>query len=82
MLHVAFFFIQQQIKYMLFSGKVAPTSYKATPSSPHNEHQSSSPFFSFYLELYKNKFKNLIWTSKFKSSFGGLPFCNGKVTLA
>ena len=25
--------------------------------------------FSFYLELYKNKSKNLIWTSKFKFSF-------------
>ena len=29
-------------------------------------------FFTFYLELYKNKFKNLIWTNKFKFSFGGL----------
>ena len=28
---------------------------------------------SFYLELYKNKFKNLNQTSKFKFSFRGLP---------
>ena len=28
-------------------------------------------FSVFYLELYKNKFKNLIWTSKFKFSFQG-----------
>jgi hypothetical protein len=32
----------------------------------------TSKFYSFYLELYKNKFKNLIRTSKFKFSFGGL----------
>jgi hypothetical protein len=32
----------------------------------------TSKFFSFYLELYKNKFNNLIWTSKFKFSFWGL----------
>ena len=41
--------------------------------SPHDEHRSSSPrpvkiifgpvkYFSFYLEICKNKFKNLIWT--------------------
>jgi hypothetical protein len=52
-------------------------------SSPHNEHRSSQPktsktllapvnFSSFNLELYKNKFKNFIWTSKFKFSFRGL----------
>jgi hypothetical protein len=29
----------------------------------------TSKFFSFYLELYKNKLKNLIQTSKFKYSF-------------
>jgi hypothetical protein len=31
----------------------------------------SSKFFNFYLELhvYRNKFKNLIWTNKFKFSF-------------
>jgi hypothetical protein len=29
----------------------------------------TSKFFNFYLELYKNKFKNLIQTSKFKFSF-------------
>ena len=29
-------------------------------------------FFSFYLELYKNQFKNLIRTSKLKCSFQGL----------
>jgi len=31
-----------------------------------------STFFSFYLKLYQNKFKNLIRTSKFKFSFRGL----------
>ena len=50
--------------------------------SPHNEYRSSCPrlvklcsdqkFFSFYLELCKNKFKTLIRTTKFKFSFGGL----------
>ena len=40
--------------------------------SPRDEHRSSGNFFSFYLELYKNKFKNLISTSKFKLSFRGL----------
>ena len=29
--------------------------------------------FGFYLELYRQKFKNFIWTSKFKCSFPGLP---------
>ena len=33
----------------------------------------TSKFFNFYLEIYKNKFKNLIPTSKFKFSFRGLP---------
>jgi hypothetical protein len=28
----------------------------------------------FYLDLYKNEFKNFIWTSKFKFSFGELLF--------
>jgi alpha-galactosidase len=45
--------------------------------SPHDEHWSSRPrpvklcsdFFSYYLELYKNKLKNLIRTSKFEFSF-------------
>ena len=32
----------------------------------------TSKFYSFYLELYKNKFKNLIRTSKFKFLFQGL----------
>jgi hypothetical protein len=32
----------------------------------------TSKFFSFYLELHKNKFKILIRTSKFKFSFRGL----------
>ena len=32
----------------------------------------TSKFFSFYLDIYKNKFKNLIWTSKFNFSFRGL----------
>jgi hypothetical protein len=32
----------------------------------------TSKFFSFYLGLYKNKFKNLIRTSKFKFSVRGL----------
>jgi len=32
----------------------------------------TSKFFSFYLEMHKNKFKNLIRTSKFKFSFQGL----------
>jgi len=32
----------------------------------------TSRLFSFYLELYKNKFKNLNRTSKFKFSFHGL----------
>ena len=34
----------------------------------------TSIFFSFYLEVYKNKFKNLIWPSKFKFSFRGLQY--------
>ena len=49
---------------------------------PHNDHRSSSGprsvklckpvnFSVYYLELYKNKFKNLIQTSKFKCSFWG-----------
>jgi hypothetical protein len=54
--------------------------------SPHNEHRSSGPrpvifirtskLFSFYLELYKNKFSNLIRSSKFnfKFSFRGLVY--------
>ena len=29
-------------------------------------------FFRFYLELYKNKFKNLIWTSNLKFLFRGM----------
>jgi len=33
----------------------------------------TSKFCSFYLELFKNKFTILIWTSKFKFSFRGLP---------
>ena len=46
--------------------------------SPHDEHRSSGPrpvkLFSdqlifFFKELYKNKFKNLMWTNKFKCSF-------------
>ena len=51
-------------------------------NSPHDEHWSSGPrpvklyststFFSFYLELYKNKSKNLIRIRKFKCSFRGL----------
>jgi hypothetical protein len=32
----------------------------------------TSKFFSFYLELYINKLRNLIQTSKFKFSFRGL----------
>ena len=32
----------------------------------------TSTFFRFHLELYKNKFKNLIRTSKFEFSFRGL----------
>jgi hypothetical protein len=39
----------------------------------------TSKFFSFYLELYKNKFKNFIRTSKFKFSFRGLYFILGEV---
>ena len=51
-------------------------------SRPHDEHRSFGPrrenfvrtsnFFGFLKELYKNKFKNLIRTSKFKLSFRGL----------
>ena len=54
---------------------------------PYDEHQAFRPktvklvrtskFCSFYLELqnvYKNKFKNLIRTSKFQFSFWGLCF--------
>ena len=51
-------------------------------SIPHEEHQSAGQRpvklcwdqtnNSFYLELYKNKFKNLIRTSKFIFSFRGL----------
>ena len=32
-------------------------------------HFRTSTFFSFYLELYKNKFKNLVQTGKLKFSF-------------
>jgi len=32
----------------------------------------TSKFLSFYLDICKNKFKNLIWTGKFKFSFQGL----------
>ena len=57
--------------------------YRNVGYSPHDEHWSLGPetsktlfgpvnFFSFYLELYKNKFKNLIRTSKLKFSFRGL----------
>ena len=38
-------------------------------------------FFNFYLELFKNKFKNLIRTSKFKFSFQGLILCQLLMTL-
>ena len=44
--------------------------------SPHDEHQSSGPrpinLSIIYLELYKDTFKNLIRTNKFKLSFRGL----------
>jgi hypothetical protein len=29
----------------------------------------TSKFVTFYLEIHKNEFKNLIWTSKFKFAF-------------
>ena len=45
-------------------------------TSPPAQHQQNfvqtCKSFSFYLDIYKNKFKNLIWTSKFKFSFRGL----------
>jgi hypothetical protein len=51
-------------------------------TSPHDNHRVlrsktsknfwTSKFFSFSLELYKNKLKNLIQTSKLKFSFRGL----------
>jgi hypothetical protein len=45
-----------------------------TDPLPQNEYNfiQTSKFFSFYLDIYKNKFKNLIHTSKFKFSFQGL----------
>jgi hypothetical protein len=56
--------------------------YISMVSRPHDEHRSFGPrrenfvrtsnFFGFLKELYKNKFKNLIRTSKFKLSFRGL----------
>jgi len=43
-----------------------------SPAQDQLNFVQTSKFFSFYLELYKNKFKNLIQTSKFKFSFRGL----------
>ena len=42
------------------------------PAQDQQNFVRTSKFFSFYLELYKYKFKNLIRTSKFKFSFRAL----------
>jgi hypothetical protein len=43
------------------------------PAQDGSNFVQTSKVFSFYLELhaYKNKFKNLMWASKFKGSFRG-----------
>ena len=48
--------------------------YFSPPAQDQKNFVWTSKFFSFYSELYKNKFKNLIWTSKFKFSFQGLNY--------
>ena len=40
-----------------------------TPAQDQQNFVWTSQFFSFYLQLYKNEFKNLIRTSKFKFSY-------------
>ena len=44
------------------------------PAQDQSNFVRTSQFFSFYLELYKNKFKKLIQTSKLKILFRGLIF--------
>jgi hypothetical protein len=65
----------------VWSCKVVKTCFLYTSvwrkgSNEYDEHRSSGPrpvnIFSFCLELYKNKCRNLIRTSKFKCSFRGL----------
>ena len=43
-----------------------------SPAQDQFNFVQTSKYFSFSLELYKDKFKNLIQTSKFKFSFQGL----------
>jgi hypothetical protein len=47
------------------------------PASNENIVRVQVLIVTFHLDIYKNKFKNLIWTSKFKFSFRGLQlhFC-------
>ena len=42
------------------------------PAKDQSNFVRTNQFFRFYLELYKDKFKNLIQTSNFKFSFLGL----------
>ena len=57
------------VLYDLYSDRKGAFS---PPAQDQNFFFPTSKYFSFYLELYKNKFKNLILTSKFKFSFRGL----------
>jgi hypothetical protein len=57
------------VLYDLYSDRKGAFS---PPAQDQNFFFRTSKYFSFYLELYKNKFKNLILTSKFKFSFRGL----------
>ena len=64
------------VNYIMYNFVVENQLYENPLVSPHDEHWYSCPrpvnVLSFYLELYKNKFKNLSQTSKFKFSFRGL----------
>jgi len=55
-----------------FNRTAVLTMSTSPPAQDQQNFVRTSKFFSFDLELYKNKFKNLIWTSKFKFSFRGL----------
>jgi hypothetical protein len=64
---------------------------RITPQcSRHDEHWYSgqrpvklcSGLYGFYLELYKDKFKNFIWAIKFKFSLPDLPMSMAKLNCA
>ena len=57
------------VLYDLYSDRKGAFS---PPAQDQKKFVRTSKYFNFYLELYKNKFKNLILTSKFKFSFRGL----------